>query len=135
MAAEDPANEMMPEVKPKPLPPINRQTVERVTQIIRREKDKGVKDDAIVRAMAKDLSEYDEHSRMLLRKIAAGGDIPDDFPPDIITDSNQTSPDVINLVVTVAPPNIQKKSLVRHIGKNWTVIMCHDNHYTLKLLE
>jgi len=131
------ADEEMPEIKPRAAAPgpLNRGSVERVTQIIRREKDKGIKDDAIAKAMARDLSEYDEHSRMLLRKIAAGGLIEDDFPPDIISDTNQAQPDFMTLVVSVQPPNIQKKSLVRHNGKNWTVVMCGDNQYTLRLLE
>lgn len=112
-----------------------RQAVDRIVGIIRRERARGVSEATLARAMEKNMRDYDEHTRGLLLRLGSGGALPDDFPTAIVTASQQSKPNTLELTLVSIPKDIALYSLVHHGGREWLVVDCKGNQCTLKLLQ
>ena len=112
-----------------------RESVARIVKIIRRERQNGADEDTIVKMMEKHLADYDEHSREILRKLAWGGEIPDDFPKDIVVESTQPRTNTLDLKLSAMPSGVKLYSLVHYCGNEWLVVSADKLKVTLKLLN
>ncbi|MGD0091579.1 MAG: hypothetical protein ABSE73_16805 [Planctomycetota bacterium] len=113
----------------------SRRVLERIVRTIQRERARGVPDDKIARAMERDLSGYDEHSRRLLLRLASGGLLSDDFPPETVAGSEQLKSNTLLLTLTAAPSGIKTHSIVHYQGREWLVAACEKNCCKLKLVQ
>jgi hypothetical protein len=114
---------------------ITRGWVDRLVRLVRQQREKGVPDDAIAKALRHDLPEFDAHTRRRVMDLAAGGPIPDDFPAEAVTASAQPKPNTVELTVSGVRPDLGQYSLVRYHGTEWLVSACQGDCWTLKLLE
>lgn len=113
---------------------ITRQSVDRITTIIRRERQKGTPNEKITRALRNDLSDYDDHTRGLLERLADEGTIADDFKADNVASRVETKPGRVVLTVKENPADLRLYSLVRYLGSEWLVVECREKDWTLKKL-
>ena len=114
---------------------LTRRQVDRHVERIKELRAKGITEATIEQAMANDLPDYDEHTRVLLRQIATGGDIPDDFAPEKIISSKQPKPNTFELALAGPPGELKLHTLVRYQKKNWLVVAQQGNNWTLKFVE
>ena len=111
-----------------------RRSVDKIVKILRRERQRGVADDVLRRAMGTQLSDYDEQSRDLMFRLAAGGEIADDFPPQILKATERPKTGTMALTLSALPPKIGLHSLVHHRGEDWMVSELSGLRVVLKLL-
>jgi hypothetical protein len=114
---------------------ITRRWVDRLVRLIRQQREKGVPDEVIARALRRDLPDFDAHTRRRVMELAAGAAIPDDFPAEAVAESEQPKPNTIVLTVSGVRPDLGQYSLVRYHGTEWLVSACQGGRWTLKLLE
>src|SRR5437016_6211770 len=95
---------------------VTREAVERIIKIIQRERERGQTQKALAKTLAKNLADYDEHTRALLLKLGFDEEIPDDFPDAVVTNSEQLKANTLVLTLTEAPAGLNLFSLVRHKG-------------------
>ena len=112
-----------------------RRDVDRIIRVIRRERMKGTPEETIAKAMERDLGNYNAHSRQLLLRLASDETVPDDFPPETVTESKQPKPNTLELTLAAPVPGIQLHTLVHQAGQEWLVMACENSRWTLKLLQ
>jgi hypothetical protein len=114
---------------------LSRQAVDRITGIIRRQRESGVTQQALLKALKKNLPDYDKHSLDLLLKLGGDETPADDFPASIVTHSERVKANTIELTLTSMPTDINLFSLVHHQGEEWLVVEAKNSKCTLKLLQ
>ena len=113
---------------------ITRQSVDHITRIIRRQRGKGMSDERITRALARDLSDYDDHTRGLLKRLAGKETVTDDFLPENVVAREEEKPGRVVLTLNQNPEDLNLYSLVRYLGSEWLVVGVRDHQWTLKKL-
>ena len=114
---------------------LSRQAVDRIAGIIRRQRKAGMTQQALMKALAKNLPDYDKHSLDLLMKIGGDETVPEDFPDSIVTRSERVKANTVELTLSSMPTDINLFSLVHHKGEEWLVVEAKNSKCTLKLLQ
>jgi hypothetical protein len=107
----------------------------RILGLIRRELARGVPEERVKEAMDRQLTDYDDHSRGLMLKLARGGAVPDCFPAEMVKESAQIKENTVAVTLASAPPDIALFSIVRYQQKEWLVNECAGNRLVLKAME
>jgi hypothetical protein len=114
---------------------VTRDAVERIVKIIRRERERGQTKKALAGALAKNLADYDEHTRAHLLKLGFDEEIADDFPDSVVANSEQLKANTLVLTLQQPPAGLTLFSLVRHKGQDWLITEFKGNLCTLKQIN
>ncbi|HYF51753.1 MAG TPA: hypothetical protein VEJ63_20220 [Planctomycetota bacterium] len=114
---------------------VSRKAADRITAVIKRERARGATRQALVKALAKNLADYDEHTRELLMKMGFEEPIPDDFPDSIVKATEQVKANTIVLTLTEIPAGLTLFTLTQHKNQQWLIVDKKDTTVTLKMLK
>lgn len=112
-----------------------RRLVARYIGLIQRELAKGTPEEKILAEIGRAPGGYDEHSCKLLVRLASGGEVPDDFPPETVTKREQPKENTVVLTLSAVPSGIRQYTLVHYQDQQWLVVECEKHKWTLKSLE
>jgi hypothetical protein len=100
---------------------LSREAVDRVVGILRKELANGRSASFLAKELQKSLPDYDDHSRQLLMRMAAGTKLAEDFPGDAVESSAAVKSNTLELTLKRAPEGISLFSLVHHQNGLWLV--------------
>jgi hypothetical protein len=112
-----------------------RQSVERIRRVIRQERERGTSEEALQKALRRDLPEFDGHTRGLIFRLATEENVPDDFSREDIVEREQPKPGSVILTLKKDPEGPELHSLVRYLGKEWLVLRREGKRWTLRALD
>jgi len=114
---------------------VSRKAADKIVGVIQRERVRGATRQALAKALAKNMADYDDHTRELLLKMGFEEPIPDDFPDAILKASERVKENTVILTLTEFPKGLTLFTLVRHKNLEWLIVDKKDNSVTLKMLK